>query len=1086
MQTPRTVRRRLGALTLALLAPAAALGQVTPPPARTDADAAEPSVVLSPFVVAGERDTGYLASDTLAGTRLRTSLKDVAASVSVITKDFLDDIGATGTDDLLVYTTGTEVVGVGGNFSGSETTTYSQEFAPQREEASPQTRVRGLAGADTTRNFFASAPHVPLDAYNTQSVTINRGANAILFGFGSPAGIIENTLSAPRFRNSGRAQVRTGSYGSLRGSIDLDRVLIRDRLAVRVAALEESRKYEQDFTFRDQERVYGAVTFKPFKLTTLRANAERGHLDQRLPRVDPPLDWMSSWWDFGQNTRPTQIWSGNMPNGTPVTTYQRDNNLDGLAGNWSQNAGFIYDNPNSATPSDAFVGYVSLPGGVRYRHLGPRSTKEVAMFIPGHLDPLASFQVSKAISDRSVFDYRKQNLEGPNNGTWLDFDTANLTLEQLFFNGDVGIELAYDRQDSTQSVNRLLSGYRGNSIYIEVNEQTTDGRPNPNFGRPFIGASGYFNWDKHTVETGRATAFVKHDFSRKMGFLGRLLGVQNLTGLYTEYYRDQVYMSGTPVMSDVNFRTGLGGNAYGDRSVSPIVYIGPSLLNASSPAGANLQGLKNELVFPSSVSVRVANSSTGNQWVQQEWPIYQYPDYAHIASTVVNNHYRALSSAQVWQGNWWDNTLVSILGWRQDEVRNSSSPNSPIDPATGARVLTPSPRVPGLEAKNNSFSYGLALHVPPKWLRRVPGNVGLSLYYNQSENFQITGARHNVLGDEIEPQSGDTNEIGVGLNALRNRLNLRVAWYETTQENITDGRLSQALGALVTLEDSIINNIPKATLDAMGYIGPDSASPTPLYRRWLAAHEVSLGAVRNDGTRDLSARTPIGRADVTSSISKGVEIESVFNVTKNWRIAFNVAKQQAQRGETSKTFEALLNERLEQYKNPQLKDQSIGAWTVGLYSQTNLINTLNTAKLSVGEYTPELRKWRANVVSNYTFNRESRLKGWGVGGALRWQDEVAIGYPVVNDPILGLVTDIKHPFMGAAETNYDAWISYQRKIWKGIDWKIQLNVRNLFNDNLLIPVKANPVAEGDLNTMDVASWRIGAARTWELTSTFSF
>ncbi|HEX2100246.1 MAG TPA: hypothetical protein VHF69_06275, partial [Candidatus Synoicihabitans sp.] len=271
----------------------------------------------------------------------------------------------------------------------------------------------------------------------------------------------------------------------------------------------------------------------------------------------------------------------------------------------------------------------------------------------------------------------------------------------------------------------------------------------------------------------------------------------------------------------------------------------------------------------------------------------------------------------------------------------------------------------------------------------------------------------------------------------------------------------------------------------IGYIGPDSANPTPLYARWLAAHEVRVNPVRSDGTRTLTAHTPIGRSDVTSSVSKGVEFEGVFNVTKNWRIAFNVAKQEAVRGDTSPTFEAVLDERLAQYRNPQLWDETIGAWTVGLYAQTNLINTLNTAKLSAGEVTPELRKWRANIVSNYKFSR-GKLKGFGFGGAARWQDRVAIGYPVVNDPELGLVTDIRNPFMGSPETTFDGWLSYERKLRYGIHWKLQLNVRNLLNDNRFIPVKANPVTAGDLSTREVAAWRIGAERTWELTSTFSF
>ena len=62
----------------------------------------EEAVVLSPFEVNAEKDTGYRASSTLAGTRLCTDLRDVAASIRVSTKDFMNDIGANDRRTLFV------------------------------------------------------------------------------------------------------------------------------------------------------------------------------------------------------------------------------------------------------------------------------------------------------------------------------------------------------------------------------------------------------------------------------------------------------------------------------------------------------------------------------------------------------------------------------------------------------------------------------------------------------------------------------------------------------------------------------------------------------------------------------------------------------------------------------------------------------------------------------------------------------------------------------------------------------------------------------------------------------------------------
>ena len=54
---------------------------------------AEP-VVLSPFEVTTHKNVGYLANDTLAGSRLRTNLADVPNAISVFTPEFMADLNA--------------------------------------------------------------------------------------------------------------------------------------------------------------------------------------------------------------------------------------------------------------------------------------------------------------------------------------------------------------------------------------------------------------------------------------------------------------------------------------------------------------------------------------------------------------------------------------------------------------------------------------------------------------------------------------------------------------------------------------------------------------------------------------------------------------------------------------------------------------------------------------------------------------------------------------------------------------------------------------------------------------------------------
>src|SRR6266567_2259739 len=78
-----------------------------------DADTVE----LSPFVVNAAEDKGYRATSTLAGTRLKTDLRDVGSAITVVTEEFLRDTGARNSEDLLILTPGTEIGGTRGNYS---------------------------------------------------------------------------------------------------------------------------------------------------------------------------------------------------------------------------------------------------------------------------------------------------------------------------------------------------------------------------------------------------------------------------------------------------------------------------------------------------------------------------------------------------------------------------------------------------------------------------------------------------------------------------------------------------------------------------------------------------------------------------------------------------------------------------------------------------------------------------------------------------------------------------------------------------------------------------------------------------------
>src|SRR5438552_10818227 len=143
--------------------------QTTPASATTTQPAEEEVIVLSPFEVSSSGEQGYTASTTLAGNRLNTEVRDIGNAVTVITKQFLNDIGATDNKTLLQYTTNTEVGGFYGNFAGFGDGSHLDESS-RFTNPNSNTRIRGLTSADNTREYFLT--DIPWEGYNVDGVDL--------------------------------------------------------------------------------------------------------------------------------------------------------------------------------------------------------------------------------------------------------------------------------------------------------------------------------------------------------------------------------------------------------------------------------------------------------------------------------------------------------------------------------------------------------------------------------------------------------------------------------------------------------------------------------------------------------------------------------------------------------------------------------------------------------------------------------------------------------------------------------------------------------------------------------------------------
>jgi len=255
---------------------------------------------LSPFQVDASEDSRYRALTTLSGTRLESNIRDLGVPVSVVTKEFLEDVNATSVNEFLNYTTNTETGGIFGNFSGADQFSGGNgrdsgvRVLEGRRQPQGDTRVREIANADLTRNLFLT--DIPMDSYNTDRVSINRGPNAVLFGLGSPGGIIDTNIIEAHFNNKAELGFRFDTEGTVRSTIDVNRK-ITDKLAIRVAGLYEEEEFEQEPTFEEDHRLFASLRYDLLEATTLRLSAETGDIRSRRPNPVSPIDDVSLWWD---------------------------------------------------------------------------------------------------------------------------------------------------------------------------------------------------------------------------------------------------------------------------------------------------------------------------------------------------------------------------------------------------------------------------------------------------------------------------------------------------------------------------------------------------------------------------------------------------------------------------------------------------------------------------------------------------------------------------------------------------------------------------------------------------------------------
>jgi hypothetical protein len=194
----------------------AAEGRLRAAPGEKAGVESEAPTVLDSYAVDEPKEgESYRANSTLAGTRVRTDLKDVSSSISVVTDQFLQDTGSLNGKILPANSPKTEIAGLSGS-----TTTTTTTAAPDSPNEGAMVLSPFVVEASEDKGSYKAIENVPVsrtadaefqaapNASDTISV-VTSSIGSLSSGKGSPSGVPDSV-------NAASSKAPAGGFGEVR------------------------------------------------------------------------------------------------------------------------------------------------------------------------------------------------------------------------------------------------------------------------------------------------------------------------------------------------------------------------------------------------------------------------------------------------------------------------------------------------------------------------------------------------------------------------------------------------------------------------------------------------------------------------------------------------------------------------------------------------------------------------------------------------------------------------------------------------------------------------------------------------------
>ncbi len=970
---------------LALLGPALLAAATAPTPAPLP-ERADP-ITLSPFVVSTQTETGYAATNTLDGSRLNTALRDTPAAISVFTRDFLDDIGATTMEEILRYDIGAELnkgdADPGG--AGAQVNMFGDQGL--------QYRSRGLTGGYSINGFQTA---VESNTYNVERVAATRGPNAILFGTGAPGGVLNfRTRQPSTTRNVNVFEFKVASESTKRVALDVNRALLRDRLGVRVMAARDRKGSAQPHQYQDFQGMTVAGTYQFARDTSLVVSYARDHNEGVSGREWNHVDGISR---FATALRAGQIrWNPSL---------ERYENANGTAlvaaasgtGNVSNRTVLVYG-PDLRVAPQLWEGATSAVNRITL-------STNASVF---------NFNSDQPVADESYARFGSVTPSGA--GEFAGVSTDNLTaifnhrlLPHLFM--ELAYNLNHRRSDSTLGQTPTLAA--------DLNYRLPDGSLNP-----FFYGNGYYYAQQNflRLQRGNDNETLRASFSYDRD-LGRRWGQHRLAVMSERNVNNNYRLRSREVWANRPYNTAAENAANQVFRRRYFRIAGPAADYTSGFQPGNPANLES---FTSGFST-IGRLTT-------DWAPANALDFKDKLTTD--------TLMAVMQNAFFDRRLVTTAGIRDDTIR-ALGPRTLRDPANGKfrfataadeAVFTPLQRTWFSTDKQTGVrkSVGAVLHLTKNFSLVANYATGVGL---QERN------RSSLPEDETPPPTrGVSRDFGLAFSFLENRISGSLKRYA-----------SKSLG------ERIQGGAPV-------FVNPNNDVMTSFDYYFRQANLTTFGA--NDPIRNLSELTSVylSSADsyLSDQVSKGIEFETIANLTRNWTL--RASYSHTDRVVTNTFFEALpwWADRVALWKSlDTLYTQRTGRPSI--YNQPLLTAAQAFSAVTVAQRIAESdrllaesrltdergygnRPHKANFFTRYQFTT-GKLKGLAVGGGWRYQ----------SANLAGIHLQTERNLWGNARSLGDFFLQYRTKgiagLWtQSVNVTYQLNITNVLDDRTIVATK---------------------------------